>query len=315
MEELLKKLLEAEILSEDSKKELEEAFSAQMTEAVEAAKKEATDTVRAELTEQWITERDALIEAIDTKVNEFLSEEMTELRGDISSFRDLEAEYAAKLVEAKEEMGEELKTDLAELVEKLDAFLEIRLGAEMEELREDIAEVKKLEFGRKVFESFVREYRKNFISEDSIEAELRESKEQIRTLQAKYENTEAAKEEMRRTIKMESVLKPLSGKHRDVMETLLNSVGTDQLEEGYKTFIGRIFKDSTEVVEEKKDESEKESKVLAEGSEISQKVEEGAVVVKTGDTTPVEEVKEEEEIEVKASPLTESMRRLAGLIN
>ena len=313
MNELLQKLLEAEILSEDSKKELEEAFATQMNEAVEAAKKDATETVRAELTEQWVTERDALIEAIDTKVNEFLGTEMDELRSAISEFRDLEAEMAAKLVEAKSEMGEELAGDLAELVEKLDAFLEIRLGVEMEELREDISEVKKLEFGRKVFESFVREYQKNFISEDSVESELRESKEQVKSLQEKFEAAEEAKEAMRREIKMESVLRPLSGKHRDVMETILKSVATDQLDEGYKTFIGRVIKESnvTEVVESK-DVSEKESKVLAEGSEISQKVDKGAAVIKTGDLE--QEIFEDEEVEVKVSPLTESMRRLAGLI-
>lgn len=313
MDELLKKLLEAEILSEDSKKELEEAVTAQINEAVALAKKEATDTVRAELTEQWVTERDALIEAIDTKVNEYLSEEIAELKADISTFRDLEAEMATKIVEAKSEMGTELQNDLSELVEKLDAFLEIRLGAEMEELREDISEVKKIEFGRKVFESFVREYRSNFISEDSTEAELREAKEQVKTLQTKYEVTEAAREELRRTVKLESVLKPLGGKQRDIMETILKSVATDQLEEGYKTFIGRVIKEgAVKEVVENKDVSEKESKVLAEGSEISQKVTEGAMVVKTGDFE--QETIEEDEIEVKVSPLTESMRRLAGLV-
>ncbi len=313
MDELLKKLLEAEILSEDSKKELEEAFSTQLNEAIELAKKEATETVRAELTEQWINERDALIEAIDTKVNDFLGEELDELKSDISSFRDLEAEMATKLVEAKEEMSEELQGDLAELVEKLDAFLEIRLGAEIEELREDISQVKKLEFGRKVFESFVKEYRNNFISDDSIEAELRESKEFIKTLQTKYEETEAAKEELRRTVKMESILKPLNGKHRDIMETILKTVETDSLEEGYKTFIGRVIKEGnvTQVVESK-DVSEKETKVLAEESEISQKVTEGAAVIVTGNQE--QEFIDSDVVEVKPSALTESMKRLAGLI-
>jgi hypothetical protein len=314
MDELLKKLLEAEILSEDSKKELEEAVTTQIAEAVELAKQEAANTVRVELTEQWITERDALIEAIDTKVNEYLSEEIDELKHDISSFRDLEAEMATKIVEAKSEMSNELQSDLAELVEKLDAFLEIRLGAEMAELHEDIAEVKKIEFGRKVFESFVREYRSNFISEDSTEAELREAKEQVKTLQSKYEATESARDELRRTIKMESVLKPLNGKQRDIMETILKSVATDQLDEGYKTFIGRVIKEGavTEVVENK-GVSEKESTVLAEGSKISRKVMEGSMVVKTGDLDQ-EMIDEDDEEDVKVSPLTESMRRLAGLI-
>ena len=47
-------------------------------------------TVTAELNEQWIAERDTLIEALDSKVSEFLSEELAELHTDIDSFRDLE---------------------------------------------------------------------------------------------------------------------------------------------------------------------------------------------------------------------------------
>ena len=39
MEELLQKLLEAEVLSEETKKELEGALSTKLTEAVEEAKK------------------------------------------------------------------------------------------------------------------------------------------------------------------------------------------------------------------------------------------------------------------------------------
>ena len=161
MEELLQKLLEAEILTEDTRKELETAFKAQLDEATTAAKDETAADVRAELTEQWIVERDSLIEAIDSKVGEMLVTEMNELKGDIESFRDLEAEYAEKLVEAKGEMGDELKGDLKELVEKIDSFLEMRLKSEMTELKEDIAEVRKNDFGRRIYEAVATEFADN----------------------------------------------------------------------------------------------------------------------------------------------------------
>lgn len=310
MNELLKKLLEAEVLSEETKKELEEAMSSQLTEAVEAAKKEATEQVRVELTEQWITERDALIEAIDDKVEDYLKQEIAELKEDISAFRDLEAEYAERLVEAKSVMAEELQKDLAELIEKLNSFLEIRLGAEFDELREDIEEAKKLQFGKKVFESFVAEYRKSFVDEDSVEAELREARVALDEAKKKKEAAEDEVKSMKRKAKMESILKPLSGKQREIMETILNKVSTEGLEEAYKTFIGRVLKES----EDKS--SEKEDKVLAESK--SKKAAEEAkteeVVLKTGDL--IEENAEEDKSKAaKTSMVTESWKRLAGLAN
>ena len=100
MDELLQKLLESEVLTAETQKELKEAIEQKVTEAVEAAKAEAAADVRAELTEQWVNERDALIEAVDAKVGDFLDSELDELKSDIERFRDLEAESAEKLVEA-----------------------------------------------------------------------------------------------------------------------------------------------------------------------------------------------------------------------
>src|SRR5271169_688863 len=101
MEELLKKLLAAEVLTEETKQELEAAFKKHLEESVQKAREDATANVTAELNEQWITERETLIEAIDQKVTEVLTAEITELKEDIEGYRDLKADYAEKLVEAK----------------------------------------------------------------------------------------------------------------------------------------------------------------------------------------------------------------------
>ena len=314
MDELLQKLLEAEILSEDTKKELEEAFNGKLDEAVEAAKAEAAADVRAELTEQWVQERDALIEAVDSKVSEFLDGEISELKEDIERFRDLEAEYAEKLVEAKSEMGEELKGDLGELVEKLDAFLEIRLSAELEELREDIEQVQKDDFGRRIFESVAAEYAAHFADDESLEGTLRETESRLEDTTAQLEESESKLSELERTIKMEQVLQPLDGSSREVMETILKNVPTEQLEEGYKTFIGRVLKETAE-----DDTSEKEDSVLAEG-ESEEKDDKKTVVegdVVTGDDDDlIEENKKDDAEQVKLSEESRTrLQRLAGLID
>lgn len=87
MEELLKKLLAAEVLTEETKQELEAAFKKHLEDAEKKARDEATAGVTAALNEQWITERETLIEALDEKVSEVLTEELKELKDDIERFR------------------------------------------------------------------------------------------------------------------------------------------------------------------------------------------------------------------------------------
>lgn len=323
MEELLQKLLEAEVLSEDTKKELEEAFNSKLEEAVNSAKEDAAADVRTELTEQWIQERDALIEAIDSKVDEFLKGELEELKEDIERFRDLEAEHAEKLVEAKAQMSDELKNDLSELVEKIDAFLEIRLAAEMEELREDIEEQRKNTFGRRVFEAFADEYAAEYADDESLEGTLRETQSRLDDTQTALEEAEKELAKMKRSRKLNEVLSPLSGRPREIMEAILRNVSTDQLEEGYKTFIGRVMRESEETVEE--EASEKEDGVLAEGASDSKKDEGNKKVEKKlneSDGKVVkgnneELLKEQEQAAKEAQKLSEDARvrlqRLAGL--
>jgi len=156
-------------------------------------------------------------------------------------------------------MSDELKDDLMELVEKVDAFLEIRLSAEIEELREDLNTVRKNDFGRRVFEAFSDEFGANYADEDSAETSLRETVERLKDAEEALAESESKRGEIERTVAMETVLSPLAGRQREVMEAILRNVDTDHLEEGYKTFIGRVIRET--------DNSEKEGSVLAESDD------------------------------------------------
>lgn len=284
MDEVFKKLLEAEILSPEVKTELETAFQKQLNDAITSAKAEAAADTKAQLTEQFIAERDALVEAIDQKVGDFLDAELAELRDDIERFRDLEAEHAEKLVEAKAEMAVELKSDLKELVEKIDSFLEIRIAAEIEELREDLEVVKKNDFGRRIYEAFENEFMR-YVDVDDKAATVAELEKRLEDTAKQLEESEKKRGKMLRDKKLKEVLAPLSGRSRDVMEAILKNVDTDQLDEAYKTFIGRVIRES------EAPSSEKEDTVLAEAASkkpVKRAIAESAIV-KTGDTEVVTE--------------------------
>jgi len=314
MDELLKKLLAAEVLTEDTRVELETAIKKQIDEASKKARADAEAAVTAELNEQWITERETLIEALDSKVSEVLAEELAELRHDIENFRDLEAEYAERIVEAKNDMAATLKSDMVELIEKLDSFLEIRLTSELDELREDIDVVKKNEFGRKVFESFIEEFKKHYAGDDSTESKLYETEQRLDDTLVALEEAEKKAAKLERSIKMEKVLAPLNGRTKEVMEAILRKVDTNLLEDAYQTYIGRVLNETKE--SDVKKTSEKEEKVLAEGK--GSKTIEGVVKKGNDDSRLIEEaVISEKDISAHSSGISESdkqrLRRIAGI--
>jgi hypothetical protein len=291
MEELLQKLVENELLNEDTKKELLESFQEQkktaIEEAVAEARSEVEAQVRVELQEQFQADKEALIEALDTKTEEYLKEHMAEFEDDVNRFRDLEAEYAEKLVEAKEELASVLKGDIEELVEAIDTFLDMRLAEEIEELREDIDHVNKLQFGKEIYEAFEAMFNKKFINENGLQEEISERQSRLEELEGQLQETARELEQVKRERKLDEVLEPLHGRTRSVMEAILKNVETDRLEEAYEHYIPRVLHESTETVVESEKESEEDSSVLAEGKEDGQKaVEEGSVIA-TGDTEEV----------------------------
>lgn len=268
MEEILKKLLESELLSEETKSEITEQFQL----AVQAIKEEVALEVRAELAENYTKERDALIQNVDEKVTEMLADELIELKEDISRFRDLEVEYAEKMVTEKHSMAEKLSEELDGLVDKIDAFLEYRISEEMTELKEDITVVRENEFGRKIFEAYMAEFNKSFVDEASVQSKLAIAEEKLEDAQQKITEMTQAKSKAERALKLDEILAPLSGAKRDQMSIILQNVETAKLQEAYNLFIGRIIKE--DVKAESKEtitESKEETKVVT--GEITEEVE------------------------------------------
>jgi len=296
MEEILEKLLTTDLLSEETKTEISDAWA----EAVEAKRQEIREEValevRAELSEQFVVAREALVEKVEAFISEQLEKEMVDLKSDIERFRDVEAEFAGKLVEEKKRLAEEVDVEIESLVDKIDAFLEVRLGEELEEMKEDLEVVKQNDFGRRVFEAFVTEYSKSYVDEASIQSQLAISESKLEDAEKRMQELEGEKSSLIRESKMQEVLKPLSGSKREQMSFVLQNVETAKLEEAYGYFIGRILKE--EKVEPKIVEEETTPKTVVKES-----------ILATGDG----EVKTLVEKTAEPSKDLEFLKRIAGI--
>lgn len=293
MDEILKKLLENELLSEETRAELSEQWNTAVDAFKTQVREETANEVRAQLAEQWIAERDELVTKVDTFVSEALVKEIAELKADIERFRDLEAEYAEKLVEEKHKLAAEVAQDLDALVDKIDAFFEERIAAELEELKEDISVVKQNEFGRKIYEAFASTFAVAHNDDNSAASKLAIAEAKLADIEKALAKSEETRTQMVREAKMKEILSPLTGKKREQMEMVLKNVDTSRLEESYKFFISRIMKE---------DVAAPAAAVVTEGVKDDKKT-----TVVTGDAAPVE---------TQTTPLDEGLariKRLAGV--
>ena len=293
MDEILQKLLQSELLSEETKAEISEQWTTSVETFKTQVREETANEVRAQLAEQWIAERDELVTKVDGFVAEALVKEIAELKADIERFRDLEAEYAEKIVEEKHKLAEEVASELDQLVDKIDAFFEVRLAAELDELKEDIEVVKQNEFGRKIYEAFASTFATAHIDEESVQSQLKVAEAKLADLQQALATSEENRIAIVREAKLEKLLTNLTGKKREQMEMVLKNIETNRLEESYKFFIGRILKEDVAAP----------AATLTEGAEDGKKT-----TVVTGDA-PVESAAVEPQLNESLAKL----QRLAGI--
>lgn len=302
MEKLFQQLLESKILTQDTIDNLKVGIEEQISEAVAAKEIE----VKATLTEQWVQEKNLLIDAIDLKIQDLLESELKEFNEDVERFQHLEAEYAQKLVESREQLNETYKNDVAELVGQIEQFLEQRIASELQEFKDDLEQVKKNEFGMKVFETFAGLFQEKFVNEDEVHNRLAEAEEKLRVVNVELQRATVLAEGAQRAQKIDQLLGTIAhAEKREVMATLLESIKTPELDSAFKKYLPAVMdvkSNKESVISEGKSEKttkQKETQQLSEG------------VLKTGDTV-VESVQKDNtdslNLAVKAQ-----LKKLAGI--
>jgi hypothetical protein len=258
--DILKGILDTELLDEDARtaiaSALEEAKEKAASEAraeievekeaaITAAVAEAEIKIRADLAAKFVEDRERLIEAVDTRVDEMLSGHVDELKEDIQAFRDLEVEKALEIEEEKERLAEKFAAEREALVQKLDEYVGARLGSELEEFSEDLAVVKENSFGRQVYEAFQACYHESFVNDGALGPSAQDKiQEADKAREEAEERISALEEEITRRdrqVELERVLTPLSGKRKKVMETVLARVDTEKFDGVFETMIGKVL--------------------------------------------------------------------------
>lgn len=297
MEKLLQMLVQSNLLNEGSLA----AVKTEVETLINETKLQAEAEVKAQLTEQWMAERELLVESLDAKLTDLFESEIADLKQDINDFRDLEVEFANKLEQEKQILAEGYENQLEQLIETLDTFIENRLAVELQEFADDLEQAKKNQFAIDLFETFAPQFKERFLSDDETHRALEETQAQLAEAQAQLAKTQELHETTQRNAKVTELLSTLGENQRKIMSTLLENVATENLDTMFTRYIDVVIAKSSTKTEDKATKTQKTSKQLNENTAFVQ-----------GNTTPVVNTSTQT---VSDTDLAERkrLRKLAGL--
>jgi hypothetical protein len=336
MLDALKTLFENDVVSEDVRQQIQEAWDQRVIENRQAV----TAELREEFAQKYEHDKSTMVEAIDSLVSEKLAEEISEFTEDRKQLAEAKAKYAvamrenatlmkdfvidqlgaevselhedqkamaenfskleefvveqlaqeiAEFAEDKKDLAEtkvklvkeakshfaKVKTDFIERsATKVSEIVESTLNSEIGQLKEDIEEARRNDFGRKLFEAFASEYSNSYLNEKSETAklmqvigvkdqQLAEAKTFATKAKQLAESVTVEKQRLIESAKRASVLNeltaPLSKDQKDIMSDLLESVQTPKLRAAFDKYLPTVIDGNTPA----------KKKALTEGKEIS----------------------------------------------
>jgi hypothetical protein len=229
---------------------------------------------------------------LENFVMEALAKEIAEFHSDK---QDL-AETKVKLVRESRAKFEEVKNTFIKRTAKIvESVVANGLTTELVQLKEDIEDARRNDFGRRIFESFASEYASSHLNEKSEtakllqvvaakDAALAEAKAAIKNttalVESKNREIRVAKDQAARKEVMGELLGPLAGDKRSVMNQLLESVSTDKLHVAFEKYLPAVMAGSAP-----------KKKALTEGKEITGDKEAQSTISGEGKTAEIFDIR------------------------
>lgn len=195
------------------------------------------------------------------KLEEFVVKNLTKELNEFHQDKRTLVEAKVKMIrEGKKVVEDAKKRFIVKSASKVENILEDALKSEMKSLREDIQTAKENEFGRKIFETFAKEFMSNTLSEKTQVSKLVKEINRLRSTinenkvaMAKKDGmiTEAqkqariAKDTSERKAIINEMLQPLSKSQRSLMNTLLETVKTQNLKTAFKKYLPEVISEET----------------------------------------------------------------------
>lgn len=198
----------------------------------------------------------AALVKLESFVAEGLNKELTEFHEDK---QDLIATKVKLVSEAKDKFSDLKKNFITRSGQAISEAVDHTLRAEITQLKEDIAEAQKNNFGRKLFEAFASEFSATHLNENAEMRELKNSLDEMKQsleeakkvadeksaiAESKDAEIAAINESIARNTTINELLSPLSKDKARVMSDLLESVDTNKLKTSFDKYLPAVMNGS-----------------------------------------------------------------------
>lgn len=151
MLEAIKPLLDSDLVNEDTKREIQEAWDAKLGEV----RSQVTAELREEFARRYEHDKSTMVEALDSMVTEALTEEMAQIAEEKKALAEDRAKFVARMKESsgnfEKFMVKQLANEIRELnedreaqastISKLEEFIVSQLAEEISEFQQDRQDV------------------------------------------------------------------------------------------------------------------------------------------------------------------------------
>jgi hypothetical protein len=263
----------------DDRKQLAEAkakYSMAMRENAKTLKSFVMEQLKSEVAELH-EDKKAQAEKF-AKLEEFV---VDALAHEIAEFyedkKDLSETKVRLVREAKVHFGKVKKDFIERSAKAVSETVDGALRGEIGQLKEDIEEARRNDFGRKVFEAFASEYSNSYLNEkgetvklmkliNSQKKQIEEAKKvatKANTLvESQQKQYKKLQESTRRKEIMSNLVAPLNRDQKEIMSDLLEGVQTDRLRVSFDKYLPSVIDGNKRVPQGRK-------AVLSEGKEVT----------------------------------------------
>jgi adenosyl cobinamide kinase/adenosyl cobinamide phosphate guanylyltransferase len=197
-----------------------------------------------------------------TKLENFVLQQLAEEIKDFHSDKKELVEQRVKLVrEGKAQLQEAKKAFIERASKLVETTINNTLRSEITQLKEDITAARENEFGRKLFETFRKEFLSSHLNEgtevskfkkqldeqkalnESLKSKLAEGRKLLESAQIQ---AKASKDLANRKEIMSEMLRPLNASQRTIMKDLLESTQTSKLEATFNKYLPTVLNETAE---------------------------------------------------------------------
>jgi hypothetical protein len=194
------------------------------------------------------------------KLESFVAEGLTKELGEFyEDKQDLIATKVKLVAEANEKFVALKKDFITRSGNAISEAVDQTLRAEIKQLKEDIAESQKNNFGRKLFEAFASEFSATHLNENAEMRKLKNSLDKMKQsleeankianektaiVESKNVEIAAINESVARQTTINELLSPLSKDKARIMSDLLESVGTNKLKTSFDKYLPAVMNGS-----------------------------------------------------------------------